>query len=220
MPDGIEKVAGGYWVDGYEACRLRYTLERARLIMDTLNRREKYKRLSSRLEGEAFESKFWWLLDKAKGRKPRKITSSTATGPGVAGAGIDDAMDEEGGEGAADDDGSDGTLSETESETSDDDDFLNEIMGKPKKAYMPKKGADLTFVYGDRPEDLDKKKKKEVEKEEEAKSNMDIEGDTADVMAAAAFFVFLFLLFRRHGGRDNCRGEERARGGGDGRRGR
>ena len=108
VPDGIEKVAGGYWVDGYEACRLRYTLERARLIMDTLNRREKYKRSLSRLEGEAFESKFWWLLDKAKGRKPRKITSGTATGPGAAGAGIDDAMDEEGGEGAADDDGGDG----------------------------------------------------------------------------------------------------------------
>ena len=28
---------------------------------------------------------------------------------------------------------------QTESETSDDDNFLNEIMGKPKKAYMLRK---------------------------------------------------------------------------------
>ena len=69
IPEGIEKVTAGYFMDGYEACRLRYTLERGRLIADTLLRREKFKKALAKAEEEAFTQRFWRLLDKAKGRK-------------------------------------------------------------------------------------------------------------------------------------------------------
>ena len=42
VPQNIEKISAGYWVDGYEAQRLRYSLDRACLILDQVMRREKY----------------------------------------------------------------------------------------------------------------------------------------------------------------------------------
>jgi hypothetical protein len=69
IPDGVEKLPSGYWVDPYELQRLRYTLDRARIILDTMCRREKHKRLLCKTDTELFSQRFYRMLDKAKGRK-------------------------------------------------------------------------------------------------------------------------------------------------------
>lgn len=69
IPEGAERLPSGYWVDGYEVYRLRYCLDRARLITDILLRREKYKKQLCKAELEWFNSRFSKALDKAAGRK-------------------------------------------------------------------------------------------------------------------------------------------------------
>lgn len=71
LPEGLERMPSGHWVDGYEIERLRYTLERARLILDVLVRREKYKKMLCKAETELFSIRFHKMLDKAKKRKHR-----------------------------------------------------------------------------------------------------------------------------------------------------
>ena len=73
IPDNVDRLKSGYWIDGFEVFQLRYSLERARLINDLLIKREKLKKLLFKAETELFTLKFPALLDKAKGRK------STAT---------------------------------------------------------------------------------------------------------------------------------------------
>jgi hypothetical protein len=144
IPEGIERVNSGYFVDGYEACRLRYTLERGRLIVDTLLRREKFKKALARTESDAFTHRFWRLLDKAKGRRFAGTREERVTVE----EGDTQGADENGDGSDADNNGS---LAETESESdssSDDDMWDEDIDGM--RPYVPKKGPELTFVYGDR----------------------------------------------------------------------
>ena len=128
----------------------------------------KYKRSLSKVEAEAFESKFYWLLDKAKGRKTRKMASGTANDAiqdGIANEGSDN--------GAPADDVSD-NASETESESSDDE-FLNEILGK-LKAYMPKRDATSPLCMGTGLRSL----RKSTKAEDDLNSMMDVEGKLVD----------------------------------------
>ena len=69
LPEGVERLPSGHWVDGFEIERLRYGLERARLILDVLIRREKYKRMLCKAETELLSLRFHKALDKAKKRK-------------------------------------------------------------------------------------------------------------------------------------------------------
>jgi hypothetical protein len=71
LPEGLERMPSGHWVDGYEIERLRYGLERARLILDVLVRREKHKKMLCKAETELFSIRFHKMLDKAKKRKPK-----------------------------------------------------------------------------------------------------------------------------------------------------
>jgi hypothetical protein len=45
IPEGVERLSSGYWVDGTELTRLRFTLDRARTLLDVLVRRERYKKM-------------------------------------------------------------------------------------------------------------------------------------------------------------------------------
>ena len=69
IPDGIERFRPGYWVDGQELQHLRYSLDRARLIIDILCRRDRCKKLQCKVDAELFTLKFPRILDKAKGRR-------------------------------------------------------------------------------------------------------------------------------------------------------
>ena len=68
IPEGVDRCEG-YLVDGPEIHRLRISLDRSRVILDTLLRREKLKLRLCRLEGDHFASDFYRTLDRAKGRK-------------------------------------------------------------------------------------------------------------------------------------------------------
>lgn len=63
------QVIGGHIVDTLEIQRLRYSLDRVRVIFDGISRREKYKRLLSKADSEAYAIKLTQILDKVKGRK-------------------------------------------------------------------------------------------------------------------------------------------------------
>jgi len=71
IPESVEKLPSGHWIDGYELERFRYSLDRARLIIDILVRREKYKKMLCKAETELLSLRFNKLLDKAKRRKPK-----------------------------------------------------------------------------------------------------------------------------------------------------
>jgi hypothetical protein len=71
LPEGLERLPSGHWVDGYEIERLRYCLERARLILDVLIRREKHKKMLCKAETELLSIRFHKALDKAKKRKSK-----------------------------------------------------------------------------------------------------------------------------------------------------
>ena len=68
IPEGVDRCEG-YLVDGPEISRLRVSLDRSRVILDTLLRREKYKLRLCKLEGDSFSSTFLKAVDRAKGRK-------------------------------------------------------------------------------------------------------------------------------------------------------
>ena len=68
IPEGVDRCEG-YLVDGPEIHRFRISLDRSRVILDTLLRREKLKLRLCRLEGDHFASDFYRTLDRAKGRK-------------------------------------------------------------------------------------------------------------------------------------------------------
>ena len=74
LPDGVECLPSGYWIDGEELASLYHGLERARLILDILVRREKYKRMLCKAETELLQLRFNKMLDKAKGRKTTKAS--------------------------------------------------------------------------------------------------------------------------------------------------
>ena len=69
IPAGITWVSEGYWVDLHELTNLRLGLDKARLIADTVRRRDKLKRSLYKIEGESFALSFNRLLDRAMGRK-------------------------------------------------------------------------------------------------------------------------------------------------------
>lgn len=58
LPDGIERTPGGYWVSALEITRTRMTLDRARLILDAMQRREVFKRQTALIETKLFQSRF------------------------------------------------------------------------------------------------------------------------------------------------------------------
>ncbi|CAM6000116.1 unnamed protein product, partial [Sphagnum balticum] len=78
IPEGVDRITyrgvstsgvhslNRLWIDGNELQRLRYTLDRTRLIIDSITRRERHKRLLNKADGEFFTLKFQRLLDKAK----------------------------------------------------------------------------------------------------------------------------------------------------------
>lgn len=69
VPEGVERTPQGWWIDEAELFRLHYVLDRSRLIVDMLGRRDKYKRNLSKTEADIFRRRFYRSLDKAKGRK-------------------------------------------------------------------------------------------------------------------------------------------------------
>jgi hypothetical protein len=69
IPNGVEFLKSGYWVDGHELYRLRYGLDRSRLVLDMLMKREKLKRTLCKTETDLFSQKITKLIDRAKGRK-------------------------------------------------------------------------------------------------------------------------------------------------------
>ena len=71
IPDGIERFRPGYWVDGQEIQHLRYSLDRARLIIDILCRRDRCKKMQCKVDAELFTLRFPRILDKAKGRRSK-----------------------------------------------------------------------------------------------------------------------------------------------------
>jgi len=78
-PDGLDR-AHGYLVDGGELHRLRASLDRARVILDLLQRREKFKLRLCKAEGDLFQTTFQRTLDKAKGRKVAKEARDSGGG--------------------------------------------------------------------------------------------------------------------------------------------
>ena len=70
IPVGIERLPSGHWADGHEILSLRLSLDRARIILDTISRREKLKRLQCKTEGELFQVSFHCLLNKATNNNP------------------------------------------------------------------------------------------------------------------------------------------------------
>jgi hypothetical protein len=68
IPEGVDRCEG-YLVDGGEIHRLRITLDRSRVILDTLLRREKAKVRLCKFESDFFSNTFSRTLDRAKGRK-------------------------------------------------------------------------------------------------------------------------------------------------------
>ena len=69
VPVGIERW-DGHLIDAADVRRLRLSLDRSRIILDTLLRREKLKLRLCKVEGEHFSSSFYRILDRAMGRKP------------------------------------------------------------------------------------------------------------------------------------------------------
>ena len=77
VPDFIERLDTGQWVDGVEVERLRYCLERGRLIVDQLLKREKMKTKLFKIETEIFSTQFPRVLDRLKGRKSQRVEGVT-----------------------------------------------------------------------------------------------------------------------------------------------
>ena len=78
VPIGLERCSG-HLVDGFELHRLRFSLDRSRIILDTLLRREKFKIRLCKVEGEYFTSSFYRILDRAKGRKRENVLGEEET---------------------------------------------------------------------------------------------------------------------------------------------
>jgi PHD-zinc-finger like domain len=97
IPEGLDRCEG-YLVDGPEIHRLRISLDRSRVILDTLLRREKFKLRLCKLEGEHFSSTFFRTLDRAKGRKHENSLENVGAGESESEYGDDDYGDEEGSE--------------------------------------------------------------------------------------------------------------------------
>lgn len=99
IPEGVDRCEG-YLVDGPEIHRLRISLDRSRVILDTLLRREKLKLRLCRLEGDHFASDFYRTLDRAKGRKHDTTLDSLDMGNSESESEYgDEDDDEEGGSG-------------------------------------------------------------------------------------------------------------------------
>ena len=99
IPEGVDRCEG-YLVDGPEIHRLRISLDRSRVILDTLLRREKLKLRLCRLEGDHFASDFYRTLDRAKGRKHDATLDSLEMGNSESESEYgDDDEEEEGGSG-------------------------------------------------------------------------------------------------------------------------
>lgn len=69
IPEGVQRVNEGYWIDFFEFQQLNANLDKARIIMDTVRRRDKLKKALYKSEGELHLLQFNKLLDRAMGRK-------------------------------------------------------------------------------------------------------------------------------------------------------
>lgn len=81
IPEGTERVTyrsstlqgapivSRQWINSSEMQRLRYVMVRSLTVLDSLVRREKYKRLLCKADGEFYSMRIQRLLDKIKGRK-------------------------------------------------------------------------------------------------------------------------------------------------------
>lgn len=74
LPPGVEMLPNGFWVDGLEFHHVRYSLDRARLVVDVMQKREKFKKLVHETERSFFAVRFQKGLDKAMGRKKNTLT--------------------------------------------------------------------------------------------------------------------------------------------------
>ena len=71
VPEGVEKNPRGWWVDVNEMLRLKFVLDRSRIVVDTLTRRERLKKSQCKLDGDEFARKFTRSLNHVKGRKSK-----------------------------------------------------------------------------------------------------------------------------------------------------
>jgi hypothetical protein len=150
IPNGIEFL-NGFWLNGNEIYRFRYCLDRARLVLDMLVRREKLKKTLCKTETDLFSSKIIKMLDKAKGRKSQRYRSgsTTAGDEGEEGGLIRYDSDEEGEEG-----GGEGEEDEEEEDDDDDSSIDEELF----EEFVP-----LDYLY--------ERKKKEKNKDESSSSS-------------------------------------------------
>jgi hypothetical protein len=131
IPNGIEFL-NGFWLNGSEIYRFRYCLDRARLVLDMLVRREKLKKTLCKTETDLFSSKIIRMLDKAKGRKTQRYRSGSMAAGGEEGeeSGLvrydsDEEGEEGGGEGDDNDEEDD---DEEEDDSSIDEELFEEFV--------------------------------------------------------------------------------------------
>ena len=69
IPTGVHKTSEGYWVDVVEIQSLHYSLDRARLIMDTLRRRDRHKKMIYKTDGELVQLQLGKIIDRIMDRR-------------------------------------------------------------------------------------------------------------------------------------------------------
>jgi hypothetical protein len=69
IPPGIEMSSTGFWIDGYELGHMRHSLDRARIILDMLIKREKFKKAICKTELDLFTHRFNKAFARATGKK-------------------------------------------------------------------------------------------------------------------------------------------------------
>lgn len=69
IPAGVCKTSEGYWVDIMDVQALHYSLDRARLIMDTLRRRDRHKKMIYRTDGELMQLQLSKFIDRIMERR-------------------------------------------------------------------------------------------------------------------------------------------------------
>lgn len=77
LPVGLEMSSTGYWLDGFEFNRLRYSLDRGRLVLDLLLKREKFKKLLCKTEMDLFAVRYQKAFQRATGRRIQGADEAT-----------------------------------------------------------------------------------------------------------------------------------------------
>lgn len=69
IPPGVEMSSTGFWIDGYELGHLRRSLDRARIVLDMVVKREKFKKMICKSELDLFQHRWQKALARATGKK-------------------------------------------------------------------------------------------------------------------------------------------------------